>query len=95
MGKAPTKKQRERWGRIAELGCLVQDIHFGRMTIHHCGTSMGCKKNHDLVLGLCWRHHLSREAGIDGKGMGKRVWEEAFGTERELLEEVAMRLGEK
>lgn len=39
------------------------------------------------VLPLCWRHHLGPE-GIDGKKMGKRVWEEKYGTEEHLLAKV-------
>lgn len=67
--------------KVASLGCLI--CH-GPATIHHCGTYMGGGRDHMKVLPLCWHHHLGPE-GIDGKHMGKRVWEAKYGTEEELL----------
>lgn len=84
--KAPTAAQRRRWGIIAELGCVVAGSSpcEGRVTIHHCGTGAGGRKDHDKVVGLCWGHHLGRQ-GIDGQHMSKRQWQEKYGTETILL----------
>lgn len=81
-GKAPTKKQRDEWNRIASLGCIVLDC--GRAaTIHHCGTGGGGRKNHDYVIPLCPEHHTGRN-GIDGQVLSKRGWQTIYGSEKEL-----------
>lgn len=92
MAKAPTKKQRERWWRIAELGCIVRGCGYAQVSIHHALTGGGGRKDHDKVLPLCYNHHQGYK-GIHT--LSRRVWEEQFGTERELLEKVSERLGEK
>ncbi len=75
-------------GKVAALGCIVCGAE---ATIHHCGTYMGGGRNHKRVIPLCHYHHQGEE-GIDGKRMGKRVWEEKYGTEESLLAEVDLRL---
>lgn len=71
-------------GMVASLGCLICGES---ATIHHCGTYMGGGRNHMRVIPLCWGHHLGPE-GIDGKKMGKRVWEQKYGEEEFLLAKV-------
>jgi len=98
MNKAPTKKQRLRWGKIADLGCIIQILTHtqqcqGDTTIHHCGTGGGGRKNHDKVIGLCWRHHIG-DLGIDGKRMSKGAWQELYRSEEYLLHKTAKLLGE-
>lgn len=57
----------------------------GRITIHHCGTGAGGRKDHDKVLPLCHEHHQG-ELGIDGKRMfTKRTWQERYGSEDSLM----------
>lgn len=81
--KKPTVEESRHMDRVAQLGCIVMAC--GRQaTIHHCGTYMGGGRDHKCVIPLCWDHHLGPE-GIDGKKMGKRVWEAKYGTEAELL----------
>ena len=75
MINRPTKAQRERWGRIAELGCLICNQP---AEIHHAKVTLGMRKNHDLVLPLCPTHHRS---GIYGEAL--------HGTEQELLDKVS------
>jgi len=86
---APTKKQRGMWSKIAELGCAVSGCDRHDITIHHCGTGGGGRKNHDYVIGLC-RYHHQGAMGIDRReyGASEEVidWEGLFGTERELFE---------
>ena len=85
-----TKKQRERWNRIAELGCLICG---GPATIHHLFTGAGGRKNHDRVAPLCWEHHVGRE-GIDGRVMSKKVWQAKYMSEPEMELMVKTMLGE-
>lgn len=90
MSKAnnPTVAQRERWLRIAELGCIICG---GVPAIHHCETGMGRRKNHDRVLGLCFDHHQGHQ-GVHT--LGRRKWESIYGTEQELMAKVSIVLNE-
>lgn len=89
---APTAEDRRRWQKVLYLGCAatfglatVPVNCNGRMTINHCGTGMGRKKDHKKVIGLCWYHHVGAE-GIDGKKISAPEWEERFGSEDALME---------
>lgn len=77
---------RRYWKAVAAIGCIVTGSTpcEGRITIHHCGTGGGGRKDHRKVLPLCWGHHLGPE-GIDGKRMSKRDWQDKYGTELVLL----------
>jgi len=85
MNNRPKKAQRERWGLIANLGCIVCGLP---AQIHHCYTSMGCRKNHDKVIPLCEMHHVGHGYGISLHD-GKKEWESKYGTESELLDRVS------
>ncbi len=65
----------------------------GRVTIHHCCTGGGGRKNHDKVIGICWNHHLGA-AGIDGGVISKRRWQQVHGTEESLMEKTERKLDE-
>lgn len=82
----PTAAQKRRWNAIVELGCIVGPSTYcqGRITIQHCFTGAGGRKDHSKTIPLCWAHHLGAE-GIDGKRMSKREWQRKYGTEAELL----------
>jgi hypothetical protein len=84
----PTTTQRKYWDKITQLGCVVKNHECaGRITINHCFTGAGGRKDHDKVIPLCWNHHLSKEFGIDGRGKySKKTWQEHYGTELQLLE---------
>ncbi len=78
----PNKAQRERWSKIADLGCLLCG---GPAEIHHCFTGAGGRKNHDKVIPLCPEHHRGKN-GIDGRYISKKQWQAIYGTEQELLD---------
>lgn len=91
-GNLPTKQDRIYWEVVRSLGCIVGPMGCaGRITIQHCDTGIGRQKDHKKVVGLCWEHHLGAE-GIDGKRMGKRVWEAKYGSEKQLLMRLDIRL---
>lgn len=92
-GNQPTRQDRTRWAIIASLGCIVGPVRScaGRITIQHCGTGAGGRKDHAKVIPLCWEHHLGKE-GIDGKRMSKRAWQEKYGAEITLLRITEQRL---
>jgi hypothetical protein len=92
----PTAADRKYWGLVAALGCIVKKPHpcLGDITIHHCGTGAGGRKDHRKVIGLCWNLHLSHEFGIDGRGeFTKKSWQDEFGTELEHLQRTKEMLG--
>ena len=78
---------------MAKAGCIVAGSTpcEGRITIHHCGTGAGGRKDHKKVIPLCWGHHQGPQ-GIDGKRMSKRAWQEIYGSEEKLLKRLMRRL---
>ncbi len=92
-GKArpPTKQEREYWERVRALGCIVGPLGCqGRITIHHCGTGAGGRKNHMKVIPLCEDMHHTGPDGVDGRhhGMSKKRWQEKYGSEDSLMQMV-------
>lgn len=80
--KHRTASQTERWNRIRALGCIICGQP---AAIHHCGTGSGGRKDHSKVLPLCHTHHQ----GLDGiHTLGRKLWQERYGTEEELIERV-------
>lgn len=78
----PTKAQRELWERMRELGCCVDGCGRYSPSIHHIGTGMGGRKDHDQVIPICFDHHQ----GVEGiHTIGRRLWQKRHGTEQELL----------
>lgn len=88
MSKAPTKSEKEHMARVAEMGCMVCG---SPAMVHHALTGGGGRRNHSKVLPLCHHHHQGAE-GIHT--IGRKTWQAKYGTELEMLEEVARRLGE-
>lgn len=82
---------------VAQLPCVViiKEWHSDRpcdgypVHVHHAKTGAGGRKNHMLVLPLCYNHHQGKE-GIHT--MGRKPWQEKFGTEDELLDRVQKQL---
>lgn len=93
--RRPNAEEKRHWNAVGLLPCIVGpqgcDYRGLPVTIHHCGTGAGGRKDHMKVLPLCWEHHLGRE-GIDGKRMSKRDWQLKYGQEDILLLRVARRL---
>lgn len=78
---SPTKKQRERWEKLRQMGCCICGAN--DVEIHHAFTGAGGRKNHDLVLNLCAEHHRGK-TGLHG--MGRKAFTRTYGTEQELLD---------
>ncbi len=89
--KNPTAAQRARWEVLRAFGCIL--THLGvahacgsRVTIQHCFTGGGGRKDHDKVVPLCEDYHTGPD-GIDGRQRySKRTWQETFATEERMLE---------
>lgn len=97
MSRSLKKSDREHMQKVAELGCVVcRNLGFGASPseIHHlrsgCGT--GQRSSHKRAIPLCPPHHR-----IGGYGVaihaGQKMWEEIYGSEETLLEQVLRELG--
>lgn len=88
---AKTKAEREHMARVADLGCIVcRNEHdaFTLAELHHVNAhGMGLRSDNYSVIPLCPAHHRTGGYGV-AVHAGKRTWEEIFGTEIELLEQV-------
>jgi hypothetical protein len=88
----PTAEQQRRHDAIRALGCII----CGRpAAIHHIreDLGMGQKVNHDRVLGICFDHHQSEEAGAISIHGTPILFQETYGTEYELEQKTIARLG--
>lgn len=75
-----TKAEREHMAKVKLQPCIICGC--GPVDVHHAGTGMGGRKNHMKVLPLCQFHHT----GVKGiHKIGRRNWQELYGTETELL----------
>ena len=88
---SPSKKEKELWNAIAELGCIAcrKDGRFNPyVSIHHCDgrTKPGA---HKKVLALCAGHHQDGSGAIDLIAVHpyKARFEAKYGTQEELMEE--------
>ena len=93
MANAEEKRHMD---RVADMGCIVcRDFHhvYSPAAIHHIGNgTMGKRASNYEVLPLCPMHHQHGGYGI-AVHAGRKAWEAAYGTERELLERVNNELG--
>ena len=91
MAKAATKAERDHMGKVASMGCIVCcNLGLGETpaTIHHIGNGTMAKRASNYeVIPLCHFHH---QGGNNGEAVhsGRKSFEDNFGTEQELLEQV-------
>ncbi len=78
------------FSRIVELNCIICQ---SPAEVHHCFTSMGCKKDDLKTIPLCPTHHRTGGYGI-ALHAGKRVWQDKYGSEMELLNKTIEALNE-
>lgn len=96
-----TRRIKEHWTNVAELGCIITGHP---AEIAHChGASiseelgpkfrpgMAQRQNHWLVLPL--NPELHRAPGIGLDSSDPKVWEQRYGCQVELLEELSWKLG--
>lgn len=92
-----TKAERDHLNAVAALGCQVchdQALGHSEAEIHHPRSGMGMSQraSHFDAIPLCPIHHRLGGYGIAFHA-GPKLWQRAYGTERELLERVRQRLG--
>lgn len=82
--------------RVCQLGCIVcYNLNYkdSPAEIHHIrtGKGMGQRASHYEVIGLCPRHH---RLGDEAFHASPKAWQDKYGTELELLEQVRELLGD-
>jgi len=93
-----TKAEKEHMGRVAALGCIVcynNGYEGTPAACHHLldKKAMGKRSSHFEVLPLCGIHHQYGDGSENYQGeiavhYSKKRFEEKYGTERELLQQV-------
>ena len=90
------KSDRQRLDRLAQSGCVVcRNMELGESpaAIHHLighqYRGLSQRASHQQTIPLCHFHHQGQQ-GIHTIGM--RIWEQQFGTQTELLEQVNQEL---
>jgi len=95
--KAPVElrngyKDKEHLAKVGSLPCIAcQKLGIKqkfRTEVHHfIGMGIGKRASDLLTIPLCSIHHRKGNRG-EAIHEGLKIWEEKFGTQRELLEEV-------
>lgn len=77
--------------RVADLGCVVCINEHGESSpadLHHVNAhGMGLRSDDYSVIPLCPAHHRTGGYGV-AVHAGKKTWEQNYGSEVELLEQV-------
>jgi PHP family Zn ribbon phosphoesterase len=98
MKKEATAAEKRHMSKVAALCCVVcRNLGYGESPaeLHHVRNGKGLKRaSHMEVIPLCHTHHRTGGHGI-AYHAGRVVWEENFGTEIELLEQVLSEVGYK
>jgi len=76
------KKDRKRFDRLKELGCIACGSN--DPVIHHIRkhTGLSLRPDHQDTIPLCAKHH---NMGNESIHLNKKLFEEKFGTEKQLL----------
>lgn len=86
-----TKAEKEWMNRVSEIGCIVCLNEYGEGSpaeMHHVNAhGMGLRSDNYSVIPLCPAHHRTGGHGV-AVHAGKETWENRFGYEIDLLEQV-------
>lgn len=94
-----TKDESRYLSRVVELGCIAcrkMGVFDSPAGVHHIRQGIGKSQraSHYETLPLCGQHHQTGGYGVAFHA-GPKVWQQTYGTERELLAEVHEMLGFK
>ena len=85
-----TAAEKRHFAKVAELGCIVckNNMYEGSPAeIHHIRANAGAGQKSKEVIPLCHIHHRTGGYGVAFHA-GKNAFEDEYGTELELLEQV-------
>ena len=94
--KRPTVEEKKYMSQVADYGCVACEID-GKVSIpceiHHIRkhTGMGLRHSHTMILGLCASHHRTGKISVH---LGKKAFEQKYGTEEQLEKKLRERLEE-
>ena len=88
--KVATKKEKEWMRKVSELDCYCCG---SPAEVHHIRkhTGMGLRPSHTKILPLCASHHRTGKISVH---LGKKAFEEKYGTEEYLEKKLRERLEE-
>ena len=93
--KRPTIAERKWMQQVADYGCIACQIDgvVKPAEIHHIRkhTGMGLRPPHTKILPLCASHHRTGKISVH---LGKKAFEEKYGTEEQLEKKLRERLEE-
>ena len=93
--KVATKAEKEHMSKVAEMGCYACEVNGieNHAEIHHIRkhTGMGLRPPHTKILPLCASHHRTGKISVH---LGKKAFEEKYGTEEQLEKKLRERLEE-
>ena len=93
--KRPTVEEKKYMSQVADYGCIAchQDGLNVPAEIHHIRkhTGMGLRTSHMKILPLCSLHHRTGKISVH---LGKKAFEEKYGTEEQLEKKLRERLEE-
>ena len=93
--RVATKKEKEWMQQVADYGCIAceKDGLNVPAEIHHIRkhTGMGLRPSHIKILPLCASHHRTGKISVH---LGKKAFEEKYGTEEYLEKKLRERLEE-
>ncbi len=85
------KAEKEHIAKVVQLGCMAcraVGIYTPDCEIHHIGNrTMGKRASNFEVIPLCHAHHRTGGYGI-AVHAGRKSWEQTYGTEKEMLNQV-------
>lgn len=87
--KTKTKLEKQHMDKVAQLGCIIcgnPEVHLHH--IRYPGLGMGKRSTNFEVIPLCQPHH---QGNLSVHGSPK-LFEEKFGTQKQLLESVLKRI---
>ena len=93
--KRPTVEEKKYISQVADYGCVAchQDGLNVPAEIHHIRkhTGIGLRPSHFNILPLCASHHRTGKISVH---LGKKAFEEKYGTEEQLEKKLRERLEE-
>ena len=89
------KIEKQRFDKLKQIGCIACQKKglFSEAVVHHIRkfTGVGLRPPHDKTIPLCPQHH---NMGNESIHLNKTKFQELFGTELDLLEEVNQQINQ-
>jgi len=96
--KSKTSNEKRHMQAVSELGCIAcrKIGHYGTPAeLHHIRETAGVgqRSSHYEVIPLCYHHHRGVSKLVPSVHMSRKAFVDAYGSEKDLLDEVMALLG--